>query len=449
MKKVLMISFCFPPYAESGVYRVLRFAKFLPQYEWQPVILTVRDKYYTFYKTDSTLLSQVEKQKVYKTKMFRHYSHIDIPFWDKIKGFLQPEGTDSISSSSSIEKSSKEKKQGIVDRIKDITAPIPDEVIGWLPFAVLSGIKIVRKEKIDAIYTTGSPWTTHLIGYLLKCLTNKPWVAEFRDPWTQDPWKKDSKKLRDKLSRLLENKVVKKADHIITTTRALTEDFISRFSQIQETNFSTIENGFDPDDFRELTQSHNKELDVFTITHTGYLYRQRSPEIFLRALSQVISDKLIPREAIRVNFVGQIDESFQIDSILEGLGISDLVELIGHIPHQKSIQYLIDSDILLLIQPSTTTQIPAKVYEYIAVNKPILCLSPIGATSGLILKEDIGVVVHSDDIQVIAQAIYELYLRFKQNNLEIKSCLKLQERYNGSKLTCELDKVLNKIKGQR
>lgn len=447
MKKVLMIAYYFPPCGESGVYRTLRFIKYLPQYQWQSIILTILEDQYESYNTlDPTLINQIPKEvEIYRTSTFNLLKTL-IELRNRIKGIFLVHKDKEASLSSECRFISQETKPTIIKRIKDNISSFlsfPDKQIGWFPFAVLTGRRLIKKKQINLIYSVGTPWTSHLIGYFLKKVTKKPWVVDFRDPWTQNPWREKYSPFREKLEEIAEYKILKLADRIITNTEALRRDFIGRYNKLPEDKFMTITNGFEPSEFEKIARGKNKWKNKFIITHTGSLYGKRSPINLLKAISELIREGKIKEYEIQINFVGTIDERYQIEKIIANLNIKKVVNLVGYVSHKECIDYIINSDILLLIQPATKLQIPAKVFEYIGAQIPIFALATEGATAELILKENLGLVTDPNNMNTIKEKLYSFFNNFKKGNLNYNR--NVSHKYEASVLTGKLAQVFDNL----
>ena len=163
---------------------------------------------------------------------------------------------------------------------------IPDAQVLWMPFAILKGISVIKKEKIDVLYTTGNPFSTHLTGVFLKMLLSKPLVVDFRDPWVTGEYRIWENKFRKKIEGILEKFVIKYADKVISTTELMTLDFANTYPNEPADKFVTITNGFDPDDFNGIFTK--RTYKKFTITYAGTLYAGRQdPKDFFTALLRI------------------------------------------------------------------------------------------------------------------------------------------------------------------
>lgn len=370
MRKVLIITYYWPPGSGAGVQRWLKFTKYLPGLGWEPLILTVDPVYATYPAIDNTLSGEVSSDlKVYRTKAtdyFRLYSR------DKSRipsaGFALDQ---------------KKNIPGWVTKFMRGNFFIPDPRKGWNRFAFSRACTIIDKEKIENIITTSPPHSTQLIGLRLKKkYPGINWIADLRDPWTDIYFYRQFHPTF--ISRLVdegyEKKVLKTADRIATVGRSLKELFSSKVPGSGE-KIEVITNGYDPDDFKGKIPS---KPVVFTISYIGTLSDSYPISGFLDSLS-VFNGK---GTDFRLRFVGFISKG-QKEVILSSVDYSK-VDFIPYVEHSRSVNYLLDSSALLLIIPdhhSNNTIISGKLFEYLAACKPVICMGPVGGDAELILSE--------------------------------------------------------------
>lgn len=432
-----MVAYYYPPVSGGGVQRTLKFAKYLPQFGWKPYILTVRSGY-DYYFDESLEKDIVKAITVHRTRSIEPMKWIRK--WVK-----------RLTDYRTVKKENIVLKQGQVKRhpwllkLKD-SVFIPDGEIGWLPFAVLRGWRVMRRENIDLIYSTSSPYTDHIIALLLNKWTRKPWIADFRDPWSlnmlapQFGWRRF-------VDRTLEKIVLRNTNKTI----AVTEPIANGFRRIYPLgSYRTIPNGYDEEDFISL-DSKKYAVDKFNITYTGILSKENSPNRFLTALSELLDDKPYLREDFLVRFVGQFDKPGEVNNyhFLMSLGLSDVVELISHVPHSESIHYCSSADVLLLIVsdgPGRDGIMTGKVFEYLRCGKPIFAVvPPEGVAAKLIRGTQLGVVAHPQSITEIKDTLSVLYKKYKSRALK-----KLQgrgdiDRYSRYHLTRMLAQECNEL----
>jgi len=423
-KKVLMIAYSFPPKGGSGIQRTLKFVKFLHLYGWISVVLTVKDWGHEL--RDETLLNEIpEGTKIYRTFSFE----LIRIYWVIEKRFGKRQNFSPIKDSKN--------KNGVLRKIKNIihTFTVPDPAIGWFPFALFSAIRIIKKEKVNCIYSTSAPYTSHLVALLLKKIFGLPWVADFRDLWTQHPFSTSPQNLRMKIEERMEYKVLKTADRIVVATDHIGESFLLKYPAIAKDKFKTITNGYDLDDFRALQP---KVFSKFTITYVGSFYSIRTPKYFLQALRMLIDEKPTVRNNMQVLFIGKFDpRNYQL---LDDLELQNVVTVYNYVFHQEAVQYMLGSDILLLILPPNAVGVyTGKIFEYIASKRPILALVPEDGSAAKLIKETkSGFIVNPTDVCKIKDCLHELYLKYEKKQLKIFPDFSNFGRFERKRLTGEL-----------
>jgi glycosyltransferase involved in cell wall biosynthesis len=412
----------------GGVFRVAKFCKFLPEYRWHPIVLTVKE--HDTEHIDAKLLTEVRKATIYKT------AAIDLPLiYKKIAA-----GNDHPARRNPAyrERSDSHFLLKIKKVINDFLL-IPDSRVGWIPFAVFNGFKICKKEKVNLIFSTGGPWTNHIIGLLLKFATKLTWTADFRDNWTQDPFTEYPTNFRRKIEEKLEKWVLKKADKVITTTQSIRDDLLKQCGKHENPKFNIIRNGYDREDFINLKFTTPSK---FTITHTGNFYARRTPKYFLKAVRSLIDDSLVSKDGIKVKFVGA--PSRESLDLIKNMGLGNVVECTGSISHERSIQTMCDSDLLLLIIGTEQSECTGKVFEYLATNKHILSLSGVGELSKLLNEFSNITTVDPYNVEDIKSAVYHLYLQKESDGLSGNSRHSSIKKYERKKLTSQLSHIFDK-----
>ncbi|MDZ7260787.1 MAG: glycosyltransferase family 4 protein, partial [candidate division KSB1 bacterium] len=293
---------------------------------------------------------------------------------------------------------------------------IPDARIGWLPFALACGMKIIRQETIEVIYSSAPPYTCHLIGFWLKKITGKPWVADFRDSWVG--WLSAPRRpvLPAKLDRYLERSVLKWADKILTVSKGVAQDLGSRNPNLMDSRWHLLPNGYDGADFEgvQAFPSNNK----FVITYTGSLYGHRNPYYFLQAIAELMAEAEDLRQYLQLTFVGRMGRS--IEDMLRDSRFEGLVKIVPYVSHRESLQYLLSSDVLLLIiddAPANKGILTGKLFEYLGARKPLLALAPEGEAAELIREVKAGVVAHPANVEEVKQALRYYYQNWKDHTL--------------------------------
>lgn len=368
-KKLLITSTHFPPDARPGTHRVTRFIKYLAKFGWDISVLTLKleSRFHTV-REDAALVNKIPPSvKVYRTTAPR----LAWPF-SGLNSYL-----------------------------------VPDIESTWIPFACSKGVRIIKEQGIPCVFSTAPPWTTHVICSWFKRRTGIKWVADIRDPWTRRPWMpvEQRRGVRYNILKRIERAVVHTADRVVLNTEPLYRDFCSYYQEIDPKKFLTIMNGIDPDDYRDLPSSYDSNPDRFVITHGGSLYRKRDPRPFLRAVSELVKEKAITERNLIVQFIGGIGSEFDIHRWIRELDLEAVVRVEPQIPHERYLGLLSESNMLLCIQPQTDLQVPSKLFEYIAVGKPILALVHDGATRDIVEQYSKGIARVPEDVAGIKEAI--------------------------------------------
>jgi glycosyltransferase involved in cell wall biosynthesis len=452
-KGVLLVAYFFPPVGglgAAGSQRTLKFAKYLLDEGWKPVVLTVREACYeTYFQLDSTLLTRIPSAvTVIRTSVIRWLSRM-LEFTGRLRGVNVDSTSPSVGAPASPNGSQSLKSRGrfqsLKDGITDLFA-IPDGEIGWLLPAVVAGRRAIRNQAVDVIYASGKPWTAHLVGLVLKKMTGKPLVTDFRDPWMTNPFREQGSAFRNRTEAFLEKQVIDGSDIVITNTVALKEEFLRRFPRQSPDKFVALLNGYDPDDFPCIPAKEVNRGSSFVLAHTGFLYGRRDPRNFLEALALLLKGGKVDPEKIKVVFVGSVELPYDLSGVLTSCGLERVVALIPHLPFQESLQYLMKASALLLLQPGTETQVPSKLFEYIALGKPILAISPLqGATSALVADEGIGCPVDPDDIENIASAMERFYLDWERGTMAFSGNGHAREKFNVKHTTAMLSQAMDRL----
>jgi len=394
MQKVLIVTYYWPPGSGAGVQRWLKFSKYLPQYGWEPFILTVDPQYAAYPSIDSTLEKEIPVNvKVFRTKAtdwFRIYSE------DKSK---IPTAGFANNNDNSI--------KGILFRFLRGNLFIPDPRKGWNRFALRKAIEIIEKEGITCIVTTSPPHSTQLIGLKLKRrYPGIRWIADLRDPWTDIYYYKKFYPafFPRMIDSAYEKNVLSSADRIITVGKSLKELFASKIAGIEE-KIEVISNGYDEDDFKALYSSNPK---VFTISYIGTLSGVYPVTGFLKALNFLTENGI----GYRLRFTGIVSPE-QKEMICTAAGNSN-IEFIPFSGHSIAVANMLDTSALLLVIPdhaSSGSIITGKLFEYLASGKPIICIGPVdGDAAGIIEETGHGRTFSYDDSVEIAEYLTSLSL---------------------------------------
>jgi len=393
MHNVLIVASHTPPYHQGQVMRVAKLTKYLPDFNWETIIVSAVTEPGMENITD--LAADIAKaKKIYRARylnLVKHYHSIKSIF-SKSRFKSNPINSDSKTNSAS---GSSLAAQFL----------LPDYYVTWIPFAVLTGIKALFVHDIDVIYSLSPLPSNLVVGYILHRLSGKPWVVDLRDPWTTNPIAtKRAHGFMDKIDIYLERKLLLACNKIVVINQQFIPPLLLQHPTLEQSKFAVAPNGYDPDDF---TNIEKLQFDKFTIVHSGKFYEDRSPEPFLEALDLLLKNNPALINAVQVKLLGAADA--RTVNIVKRLGLEYVVELIDFVPHKISLQQIISADALLLIPGPGVSTMTGKIFEYLAAGKPIIALAGKGAASELISATGAGVVVPPEDIPGIQAAILAIY----------------------------------------
>lgn len=398
MRRVLIISYYWPPTGGSGVQRWVKFAKYLPSQGWQPVIYTPENPEQL--AVDESLLKDIPAVvEVIKRPITEPYS-----FYRKLFGKGAKSEVNPINS----QKKSFKQKLSLWIRGNFF---IPDPRVWWVRPSVKFLTGYLKEHPVDAIITTGPPQSMHLIGRGVHAATGIPCVADFRDPWTKMFYFKNLNlwPLAAWIHRRLEKKVLDEATAVIAVTPAVQADF----QAMTATKVAMITNGYDPDDFPQA--SAQGDPDHFTIVHTGLFASDGNPLALWSALIHKCFDKKEFREKLRIRLVGKVDAEI-IDTI-KGLGLERNLVLEGYLPHAATVEAQRTADLLILPlrqDPEYMKVYPGKIFEYLAARRPVLGIGQEDSVSARLLRETgAGDMFDWDKDFSVRNAIDEAWDRYK------------------------------------
>lgn len=436
MKRVLIITYYWPPSGGSGVQRWLNMSKYLPENGWQPVIYTADDAEYPV--EDQSLEKEVAPEaEVIRRPIVEPYS-----FYKKFLGIKKGEKVKAGFINEGAKKSGWKESLSVWLRGNLF---IPDARCWWIKPSVKYLTKYLKEHPVYAMISTGPPHSMHLIAKALHKKLNIPWVADFRDPWTDIDFYKDLKLTRcaDRKHHRLEYQVLTEATRVVTVGWDCAKGLESHGAK----DVVVITNGYDdiiPPVKTDENPSKNSQRP-FTMSHIGIIGANRNPETFWQALSELCLET-DENPSLKIRLIGQIDNSV-IESIKRHR-IEKYVEIIPYIPHNQVIEEQRKSDVLLLFvnnTPNAKGILTGKLFEYMASGRPILSIAPADGDSARILNEtQTGVTVDFDDKEKIKSVIKDLY----QHHLENKPFFSDRngiEKYSRKALAGEYVKLLENL----
>ena len=366
-KKVLIITYYWPPSGGSGVQRWMYFAKHLKQQGWIPFVITVDEKYASYRVLDKSLLTEVEDIHVTKTKTRELLKWYSLFFsGSKKRGIPQGEV----------------KKNGLLSKLAAFIRGnffIPDARKGWNTYAGDESIKLIKNENIKIIITTGPPHSTHLIGSRLKGLLGIKWFADFRDPWTTVFYNKDLYRSNwaEKKDARLEKNVLRTADAILTTQGGSLVQKLR--TKAPEQTFHVLPNGYDA---KLMSSIKRTNVSHFHIVYTGLLTQNQDYRIFTKVLAAISENN-----RIRFSLAGQIPESI-LNFFKDELPKVE-IDYKGYLSHEKALRLMKSGDLLLnfIFKSADEDMISGKIFEYLATKIPVLSIGNPNSEAGNLLAQ--------------------------------------------------------------
>jgi glycosyltransferase involved in cell wall biosynthesis len=382
-KRVLFVAHNFPPHGGSGVQRSVKFVKYLPEFGWDPVVLTSHAS--SGFVQDNSFAVDIPP---------------DLPVF-RVSAF----------STGRLIAAAKPYKLDLFPRLLAVLMALPDGQIWWARKCRRVVSEIINQYKPDAVYTTSGPYSSHFVGLWAKQKFGLPWFADFRDPWSTNlvvPYPPFYRSI----NRRIERRVTSMADIVSCVSRPWMED-IAKVLGRDAQKFCVIPNGYDPDDIPEPVQ-HVKRHSSFRIVHMGSFSPSRRPDAFVRAVRELIQEGLVNRDHFHCLFVG------------EGVHLyapsKPPFEVKDYVPHSDIARIRDEADVLLLILPPVQENrgnYSGKIYEYIASSKNVLAIVPEGGVAEDLLKATrVGVITHGHKHELKA-AILDLYKAWRNDALRV------------------------------
>lgn len=376
MKPILIITYYWPPSGGSGVQRWLKFVKYLPKLGYKPVVLTVDPDYAAYSIIDKSLLEEINRDAIVvcsKSKdPFKWYKKITR------KKNIPQAGFAGQKSVGSLEKAMRFIRGNFF---------IPDARKGWNKYAYKEAKKIIDQYNIETVITTSPPHSTQLIGLRLKKDLDLKWISDLRDPWTDIYYYNDllHTSYAQKKDLRYEKATLEYADEVIVVSLAIKKMLSDKYPNLSSDKFSVIPNGYDATDFKRASKTNNHSAEKFTISYVGNMSENYPMQSFLSVFNEL---RINPIGNILFDLTGSlngfVDEYFKSNNIEESFLFN------GYLPHSKALEKLTFCNVLLLVIPNVKNNkgvLTGKLFEYLAAQKPILCLGPVDGDASKIIDE--------------------------------------------------------------
>ncbi len=414
VKRVLMIAYHYPPLqGSSGIQRTLKFSYYLPEFGWQPIVLSAHPR--AFPASGNAQMAEIpDSVRVYRPFAMDASKHCSVR--GKYPLFLA----------------------------------LPDRWASWWLGAIPEGLRIIRQYQPDVIWSTYPIATAHLIGLTLSRLTGIPWVADFRDPMADADV--PMKAVQRRIHQWIERNTIRYCTRAVLTTPGALQIYRERYRALPAHKFSYISNGFDEENFvnaeKLLPVQDVARTGPMTLIHSGIVYSsERNPTYLFMAIATLLQEKKISAQTCKIVLRATHNDAALKQMIAEH-GVGDIVQLAPHIPYQEALTEMLTADGLLILQASNCNhQIPAKLYEYLRAGRPILALTdPIGDTAKVLQEAGIRAIAALDDARAIQNALMDFLTAVMQGRGEsapldyIVSCSRKAK-------TSELAKLLDEVCG--
>jgi glycosyltransferase involved in cell wall biosynthesis len=445
-KRILVITYAFPPVAYVGVHRTLKYCRYLSSHQWMPVVLTSRPSDTSF--KDEKLCQQIPPEvEVYRTADFDPAMLIE-----RLSRLRRRTASTPIPRQPAVNDTAPSAAVSPLSNLKRCVEALltqsPDSHVFWLPFALLKGIRILLGRNVDVIYTTSPPHSSHIAAFLLGKLFNKPYILDFRDPWRvggslrapgdtlPTPWT-----LQSRLKRV----IIRNAAKVICVSKGECDELRAEFPELQDEHFTYITNGYDPDDM--VAESHTQDRSSrLTLIHAGTIYSGIAGEFF-EALQQLVAQEPKVAKLINVHLVGETAREYaDAIGLLVGAGI---VMDHGLQPHGTTLRMVQASDVLVILLGGTTfrpSHLPSKVFEYLHAGKPIFAITQEGELAEIVRQSGLGIIVPPQSVDRVLEALRILLADHAAGGLARVPNQSYIRSFERAALTEKLARVLDAVK---
>jgi glycosyltransferase involved in cell wall biosynthesis len=451
-KRVLMITYAFPPAAYVGAHRTLKYCKYLPSHGWLPVVLTIDSRHVAH--LDPALCDQIPAGvKVHRTRDLDPAKWLDAIANARERAgrretkpagpgeeAAQPRPRDSrlrVRAEDLLGRWMSRARQSVRRRLTES----PDSHVFWMPFALLAGARILLRQRIDVIYCSAPPHSTDVVAYLLGRIFRRPYVLDYRDPWTVREgcaWQRRARQA-----------VIRNAVRVIAISPGERDELRAEFPDLDPARFTYITNGYDPSDFRHIAPAERRAGRRMTVTHAGTIYSGAAGELF-DALRQLVAADPTIGQRLEVVLIGEIARQYA-DAVAE-LQTAGVLSTLGPQPHAVALQQVLASDVLLILlggHAFPPSEIPAKTFEYLFAGKPILAVTSEGDLAAILGASGLGMAIPPGNAAAVARALQRLLAEHEGGRLTrvpVETCVRAFDR---AALSARLAGLLDAVAGSR
>jgi len=422
-----MISYTFPPALEPGAIRASKMAKYLPQCGCQPIVVTSAGGF------------------AYAVGLEEPGSSVEIvrvkdP--DPVKRLMG--GT--VDTATGVRSRSIDGK--LIWQMKRYYSQLvfPDRDFLWGLRAALAAVKITKSRRIDAVYSSSPNMTNHLAAYIVHRRTSLPWIAEFRDLWSDAGAYSSKWRWRYRAERYFEKLVLRKATRVVTISNELAQALQRQHSSVEAGKYLVVTNGYDEEDQAKLAQC--RPTQEFVITYAGTLYGgKRDPAAFFGALQDFLSQDGVDRKSVYVDVIGK-PESF-VKDLARQHQLENNVRLVGLLPFSSTLDRLARSYLLILITNPSYPEMPLKIFDYFCARRPILAIcSAHSELASRIQEANSGVVVEHSDLDGMKRHLRRYYEMWRAGESGYEGLQNKLLQYRRSVIAKQLAEVIKGCSGQ-
>lgn len=450
LRHLLIIAYEFPPFGGSGVYRTIKFVKYLKQFGWRCTIIAPDFDKSNLQNSDAALVSTLPPEtKIVRARCIDLYDLYRFMGGHKKQGAQESAGNGSAAGSRRISS---------LARLLYNRITVPDSKIGWYPAAVRAGERIIFDQRPDALFSTSPRETAHLIASRLARRHHIPWVADFRDPWTGAFFRPGKIVPFSWINAALERHVIDKSDAITVAWPGLKSRLHEIRPSLKQEKTTVILNGYDPHDVEKISPAR---MPGYSIVHAGkFIYPERMPTVFLNGLELLLRNRPELRSIIRVYFFGGDQNS--VVSCVDKLRLNDVVKIEPRISQAEALSYIYGASCLLLLNSDghaagsrtrrddvpPSAYIPGKLYDYFGAARPVLAFAQNHSASAELLKgHPSASIVTETDAESAARGIERLYELDCENSEELPVTSSYTQKFDCRALAGKLSLVLDKCIG--
>lgn len=386
-RTVLFVTYAYPPHGSPGALRMVKFARYLLDNGWRPVVVAPRSGY-------SSAIDGLEDEAQAAGARVVRTGDLGWVLKKLAPGASPAAGPVTPAAASGRPGAAARMRAAVVRALHRNV--VPDRNIGWYPFATSAASAATREDRPAVVFSSSPSATNHLVGMRMAARLGAGWVADFRDPWTLSP-AYDPPAWRRGVDRGLERRIVERADRIVVTTAHDVELFARGYPGVRE-KMRVVRNGFDPADFAALP---GPPADgPFTLTHAGSFYGGgRDPDALFAAMASLREEGVLTPERFRLQLVGKPEAA--VRERMAAHGVAELVDETGAVPYAQALERLSSAHAVLLLTHLNVSSVPVKFYDYLGVRRPILALTEPSFEVAEMVRESGGTVLHARDVEGI------------------------------------------------